>query len=515
MLKRAVLYLRYSSDKQTEQSIEGQRDVCRSFCEREGYTVISEYIDRATSASKSITKRTEFLRMIEDSKKHCFDVVIVYKLDRFARNRYDSAKYKAKLKQNDVKLISATEPLSDTPESIILESVLEGMNEYYSAELSQKISRGLNESAKKFQTLGGPSILGLTTDVNKKIVPDENTKHIVIEAFERYANGETVNAIVDSFNKKGYRTVKGRLFTRSSFNKLFTNKKYIGIYTFKGVDYPDIIEPIIKEDVWNKVQERKQNGKRGHYHVNRNYKYLLTGKTSCGECGSEMHGISGTSKNGDSYSYYTCNAKRDGKCRSKNVRQDALERLVLDSALDILTPENMSKIARLVVEENNKELNENVKLVSMENQLKDTTRKKNNLLKSLEEGIISETIVTRIKELEIEERDLERSIEQEREETVVLTEPMVIYWLDKVKESCQTNDRFEQIIIDMLVNSVTVFKDHIVIGFNIGGQQKRTLPQNEKVFLHVPNGGAWHTLYEHKYTLYKGVLFLNKKIPLA
>lgn len=142
-IKTACLYLRYSSSNQTEQSIEGQMHVCQDFCKRHNIRIVEMYIDRATSASKDIEKRVEFLKMIKDSEKGNFDAVIVYKLDRFARSRYDSATYKYRLKRNGVQLVSATENITQDPEGIILESVLEGMAEFYSAELSQKINRGM------------------------------------------------------------------------------------------------------------------------------------------------------------------------------------------------------------------------------------------------------------------------------------------------------------------------------------------------------------------------------------
>lgn len=156
--KKAVIYARYSCDKQSEQSIEGQIRVIREFAAREGYTIIGEYIDRAKSAKKA--NRPEFLRMISDSSRHLFQYVIVYKLDRFSRNRYDSAFYKCKFRQNGVQVVSATEALSDTPESIITEAMLEAMAEFYSAELGQKTKRGMRESALKCQSVGAPPPMG-------------------------------------------------------------------------------------------------------------------------------------------------------------------------------------------------------------------------------------------------------------------------------------------------------------------------------------------------------------------
>ena len=172
-----VLYMRYSSDRQTEQSIEGQNRVCMEFCKRQGYNVVGKYIDRATSAFKDTEKRAEFNRMIKDSDKQMWQGVIVYKLDRFARNRYDSATYKARLKKNGIKVISATENISDNPEGIILEAVLEGMAEFYSKELSQKISRGMRESAYKCHSIGGHIPLGY------KIVDKKEDNYFIANLF--------------------------------------------------------------------------------------------------------------------------------------------------------------------------------------------------------------------------------------------------------------------------------------------------------------------------------------------
>ena len=141
---KAVIYARYSSDNQREESIEGQIRECTTFAEKNDITVLRHYIDRAYSAKTD--NRPEFQQMIRDSAKHLFDMVIVWKLDRFSRNRYDSARYKVQLKRNGVKLVSATEHISEGAEGIILESMLEGIAEYYSADLSEKVVRGMTEN---------------------------------------------------------------------------------------------------------------------------------------------------------------------------------------------------------------------------------------------------------------------------------------------------------------------------------------------------------------------------------
>ena len=154
----AVIYARYSSDNQREESIEGQLRECTAFADKNGITVLRHYIDRAVSAKTD--NRPEFQNMIKDSGKKLFDMIIVWKLDRFARNRYGSARYKAQLNKNGVKVVSATEVISDGAEGIILESMLEGFAEYYSVDLSEKVVRGMTDNALKCMFNGGTLPMG-------------------------------------------------------------------------------------------------------------------------------------------------------------------------------------------------------------------------------------------------------------------------------------------------------------------------------------------------------------------
>ena len=145
---KAVIYARYSAGpKQTDQSIDGQVRVCRKYCEEHGMEVVDIYADRHITGKTDA--RPEFQRMIRDSAFGKFDAVCVYKTDRFSRNKLDSVVYKKQLKDNGVKLCYAAEAIPEGPEGIILESLMEGLAEYYSAELAQKIRRGMYETALK------------------------------------------------------------------------------------------------------------------------------------------------------------------------------------------------------------------------------------------------------------------------------------------------------------------------------------------------------------------------------
>ena len=215
---KAVIYARYSCDNQREESIEGQLRECKEFATRKGYTLVGSYIDRAMSAKTD--NRPEFQRMIKESAKELFDVVIVWKLDRFARTRYDSAHYKATLRRNGVKVVSATEVISEGAEGIILESVLEGYAEYYSAELSEKVIRGMTENALKCQYNGGYIPVGYKVDENKHYQIDELTAPFVKEAFLMYVNGRHIKKIVEYFNENGIRSSRNKPMTKTTVSTL-------------------------------------------------------------------------------------------------------------------------------------------------------------------------------------------------------------------------------------------------------------------------------------------------------
>ena len=201
---KAVIYARYSSDSQREESIEGQLRECKEYAERNGITVLSTDIDRALSAKTD--NRPDFQRMIKDSANGLFDIVLVWKLDRFARNRYDSAHYKAILKKNGVKVVSAKEAIAEDSTGILLESLLEGYAEFYSVELSEKIHRGQKENALKGLNNGGGIPLGYVLGSDKRLAVDPMTAPVVLEIFTRYADGETVRSIVESLNERGLQT---------------------------------------------------------------------------------------------------------------------------------------------------------------------------------------------------------------------------------------------------------------------------------------------------------------------
>lgn len=256
---KAVIYARYSSDSQREESIEGQLRECTAFAEKNGITVLRHYIDRAYSAKTD--NRPEFQSMIKDSGKRLFDIVIVWKLDRFARNRYDSARYKAILKKNGVKVVSATEIISEGAEGIILESVLEGYAEYYSADLSEKVIRGMTDNALKCKFNGGMMPIGYVIDAEQHFQIDPLTAPFVLEAFKRYDGGETISSIMNWLDEQGLTNTRGQKMTFNSVGHILHNRRYIGEFRYRDVIVPDGIPAIVPQDLFDRVQEKLAKNK--------------------------------------------------------------------------------------------------------------------------------------------------------------------------------------------------------------------------------------------------------------
>lgn len=283
---KAVIYARYSSDSQREESIEGQLRECKEYAERNGITVLSTYIDRALSAKTD--NRPDFQRMIKDSANGLFDIVLVWKLDRFARNRYDSAHYKAILKKNGVKVVSAKEAIAEDSTGILLESLLEGYAEFYSVELSEKIHRGQKENALKGLNNGGGIPLGYVLGSDKRLAVDPMTAPVVLEIFTRYADGETVRAIVESLNERGLQTKHNKPYSLGSFNAILKNRKYIGEYRYQDVVIPGGVPAIVPQELFDRVQARIARNKRAPAMSKADEAFLLTTKLFCGKCGRLM-----------------------------------------------------------------------------------------------------------------------------------------------------------------------------------------------------------------------------------
>lgn len=467
----AVIYARYSSERQTEQSIDGQIRECREFAKHNKIKIIGTYIDRGISGKTD--HRPDFQRMIKDAEKNQFEAVIVYKLDRFARNRYDSAIYKSKLKKHGVKVLSAKENITDAPEGIILESLLEGMAEYYSAELSQKIQRGMKENALKCKTTGGNILLGYKIAADKTFEVDPLTAPVVQKIFEMYDQDYKLIEIARTLNEMGYRTSRNVPFNKGSFHTILKNKKYIGIYDHAGVTIEDGVPAIIDKELFERVQIKMEKTKKAPGAYKSNVEYLLSTKIFCGLCGANMVGESGAGRS-KNYHYYKCvTRKRLKTCEKKNIKKEWIEDLVVNITIKEVLKDKIiefiaDRIIRLLDEEKNYPV-----IKAIEARIKETDKSIKNLMNAIEQGIITDSTKNRLLELESMKEDLEIQLAQEQIVKPTLTKEQIVYWLNQFKKGDVRDPEYRKRIIDVFVNAVFVYEDKIIITYNYSGNNNQ------------------------------------------
>lgn len=479
---KAVIYARYSSHNQREESIEGQLRECHAFASRNNMAVIGEYIDRAMSGKTD--NRADFQRMIRDSDKGHFQVIITYTIDRFARNRYDSAMYKARLKRNGVRIFYAKQYIPDEPEGIILESVLEGYAEYYSENLSRNIKRGMMENALACKTNGGTTPLGYAIAPDKTYVIDPVGAKVVKEIYNMYADGHSAKEIIDYCNEQGYRTARKGKFNKNSLRTILTNDKYIGVYRSGEIVHESGVPAIISKELFEKVQTMYKHNFSARAKGKAREDYLLTTKLFCGHCGSAMVGETGTSRTGVVYRYYKCSdRKRDRtSCDKKTERKDWIEEVVVRYAVQTaLTDENIEYIAEKAMEILEKEAAENSILPHLRESLRDTTKRIKNLLDMMEQGISTESTRERLLELESEKKDLNVRITKEENKKPRLTKERIMFWLESFRKGDIDSEDYRRRVVDTLINSVFVWDTpdgkgrKFVFTFNVSGQNTATL----------------------------------------
>lgn len=472
-MKNAVIYARYSSDKQTEQSIEGQIRVCKEFAERENYRIVDTYIDRAISGKTD--NRPGLQKMLKDSFTKTFEIVIVYKLDRFARDRYASAVNKALLKKNGVKLVSAMENITDSPEGIILESLIEGMAEYYSVELAQKVKRGRIESLNKGNSIGGVLTYGYKI-VDKKHQIDEEKAEVVKDIFNKYLSGWLIKDIVDYLKNKGLK------FSKSSVTRLLENRRYTGVFNFNGVEYKNYMPKIIEESDFENVQTKLAMKRKAPGSFKAKTNYLLSGKLYCGYCNSLIYGESCTNHSGNKYYYYKCstNKKEPGECKSPVLKKEELENKIVeitqqhifDSAIFDTIVKNMVKVSN--------SYNQNNIINILQEQKADKLKETNSIVSMIKKGNTSTILGKELEKLENEIAEIDYKIEQEEYKKMpTLDENFVKFWLEQFRDIDLNDEKAKETFFDAFIKKVVVYENKIQIVYNISENNKKDISIEE------------------------------------
>ena len=460
-----VIYARYSSDNQTEESITAQLRACREYADKNGHTVTGEYIDRAMTARSDA--RPEFQRMIADSDKRGFTGVIVHKLDRFSRDRYDHAIYKKKLRNNGVRVMSVLENLDDSPESVVTESVLEGFSEYFSRNLARETRKGLKEIALQAKFTGGTPPFGYDVDENNNYIINKLEAEAVRQIFDACLHGQGYTQLIDDFRRKNIKTKFGREFGKNSFNAILKNEKYIGRYVYYpvGTSKQKLSDPIVVDDaipaivdkvtfmeVQKIMNERKTTGRTVAVEP-----YLLSGLLYCGECGSPMSGHRST-KNGKAYYAYECSQNaRKKNCPMRTFSRDKLEGLLCDYVERLLRESSLVEIKEYL-KENQKRLNaENFeRQATLKREISALDTKIENVINLLID-LPSDKLKAKLSEFEGRQKSL--LLDLERLNATTLDDEKIEKYIIHIEDFSKMPRDEKQLYFRKLLKKITVSKD--------------------------------------------------------
>ena len=482
--KTAVAYARYSSTNQREESIDAQLRAIREYCERENIELIAEFTDEAISGKSD--NREDFQNMISQLLKGHLqaDFVLVHKFNRFARNKYDSALYKKKLKDIDIKVVSVSQKIDDTPEGELLEGFLETIDQYYSANLAVEVRKGLRENALKGKHAGGQVLFGYSLDNEGYYIPNENAR-IVKRIFEEYAAGYPKTEICRRLNEEGYRNQRGKKFNTRTLYDLLRNEKYIGNYVYtidkrETIRLDEIIkDPPIDKRLWNEVQRLCEKGSLKGRERKQKRNYLLTGKTFCTECGCPISGggskRSGGNGKGKLNYYYKCVGKTKYKngCKSRSLNKDVFESKVLETITNIVIDrERIKDIAKMTFAELEQMRDAPIITTSqLKKELADIAAKQTRLRDLYVDGQMEKTILDEKNgelqrrryqiEDELEKRKYIEDSEDVSEEDI---ESFIVEYVEQIKNSYnQMDDEFMRIMFNTFIERVDVSNEKITI----------------------------------------------------
>lgn len=494
---QAIVYARYSSEKQDYNSIAAQLRAIHDYAKKHDIAVMREYTDEAESATTD--DRPGFLKMIDDVKtgRVKANLLLVHKLDRFARNRYDSAVYRKILKKAGIRLVAVDQPLDDKPESILLESLLEGLAEYYSRNLAIEVMKGMKENAYQAKFNGGIPPLGFDV-VNGYYAINEEEARVIRLIYSTFRQCRNYRIIQDRLNEQGYRTKAGRPFGKNSIYEILRNPRYAGCYVFNRaptrvdgkrnwharkkeeeiIMIPNAIPAIIPEEEWREVQEILNGRKLKTAPRQRSgVIYILTGKAVCGECGAAMVGDSSRIRNGQVKRYYNCNRKlRTKECDNRQISKRILEGYVLgELERHFFAPESkeelVKKLVKLAREKDNREAEEEKEL---RKELAEVEGKIRSIVTAVESGADWKPFAERMKELLNRKEDLEVRLSAIARPFKTVTEEKVMKYLSSLKLAslASLDEAKKQILVERYVHEVKVYRERIEVVLKI------TLPPN-------------------------------------
>lgn len=486
----AICYYRYSSDAQRDVSIVQQKDAAHEYAEHHGYHIIKEYDDPAYSGTRD--DRPAFQLMLYEVEKLRPAYLILWKTDRLSRDRIDAVMAKKRLRECGVKIVYVAESIPDDDEAtqILMESIYEAMAASFIVSHRKNVVRGMTYNAEN-AFYNGVKMLGYVGEVDHKYEVDQATAPTVRRIFKEYTEGVPMQKICDSLNNAGQKTVRGNKFTVNSLRNILVNRAYIGEYKFGKTLIPDGMPRLIDDETFQKAQAKLEANKRGGKGAIKKLHpeieiedYWLTGKICCGLCGGTMQGVSGTSRSGNLYYYYSCINYRKHTCTLKYQRKELMEKIVLytlddlinDPALRIIIAEKCYAYHQAQNDDNG------AYEASIRAQLKDVEGKLNNLVKAIEAGIFNSTTAERMNVLENQKSMLNDALlaEQNRKKCD-LTLNTIVKFLSSLVGDINNPDTRRR-LLEFFIDKIYVYPDKMVLTFYYT-DDRRELPFEETVRL--------------------------------
>lgn len=466
-----VIYARYSSHNQKEESIEQQVEECMAFASLNKIKIIQVYADKALSGKTD--KRPQFQKMMRDAEKRQFTVVVAYKSNRIARNMLNALSYEDKLSRFGIETLYAKEEFGNTAAGRFALRTMMNVNQFYSENMAEDIRRGMRDNAENCK-VNGVLPLGYVKGPDGRYAIEPSEAAIVREIYKRVLGGESFIDIANDLNGRGIKTKQKGLWNKNSFHRLLANNNYIGVYRHSGYVNEQGIPPILEKEMFYAMQKHLETKKNPRGRHRENNDYLLTGKLHCGYCKSFMVGVSGTSRTGDKHYYYTCNDRRTGgSCKKENVRKDYIEQTVAEfTQRFILQPEVIAWIADSAMEILAESSSE-AEISAMESELAANRKATKNIMNAIEQGIFTATTKERLLELELDISTLEKSIaiaKAAREETV-LEKDRIVWALEQLRDGDVTSKDYQKRLFDAFVKAVYLWDDKIEIHYYYSGKK--------------------------------------------
>jgi len=456
--RSAVIYARFSSHNQREESIEQQVAECKLFAKQNNLEILDVYADAAVSGKTD--NRTQFQRLKRDAQRRKFSTIIAYKSNRISRNMMSALIFENEMSTLNIQVLYAKEEFGNNAAGRFALRTMMNVNQFYSENLAEDIRRGMEDNALKCKSNGAVPFGYKTVDGIYTIYEPEAA--VVREIFTRAAAREPFADIAADLNRRGIKTKAGNEWGRSSFHRIFRNEKYIGVYEFGDIRTEDGIPSIVSKELFYTVNNYLKNKKNPQGKHRENGDYLLTGKLFCGECGSAMVGISGTGRHGETHYYYSCNGKRlkkGPKCTKANVQRDFIEQAIASAVRDYILQDDVMEWIANAVDDYQQNQKNNSEMSLLQNQLTDIQKSIKNLLNAIEQGIITPTTKQRMLELEDEHSKVEMKIAVLKSETIEVSRDQVIGWLESFRTGDVGDKDFQRGLFKSFLKAAYLYDD--------------------------------------------------------